>query len=186
MTTVILINGKPRAGKDTFVDAMTQGLQHLGVSVARFSSIEPIRDMLGHAGFDLAQKTEADRKLLSTVGDAVEDHSEFRSARCFDEVQKHRRTAGRRGVVFLFIREPAIWERVKARLNTGLVAQYQPYTFLSIFIENPDVPEVVSNPSDAGVYGMTYDAVIHNDGSLDEFMDQAMYYAGIVAGRLPI
>ena len=72
MKAVIFINGRPRAGKDTLVSMMAHHAMRAGLSVGSFSSIEPVKAMLLAAGIDTSSKTEADRKLLATIGDALQ------------------------------------------------------------------------------------------------------------------
>ena len=110
--TVILINGRPRTGKDTVVNLMCNALMERGYMAEAFSSIDPIKALLGSV-IDLSQKTEADRILLSEVGDALEKHSAFRTNRCIwfaEDVFRESENA----VVFLHVREPENIEKLRA------------------------------------------------------------------------
>ena len=176
MIHVIVVNGQPRAGKDTFIEMVTSSLQSRGVHVDSFSSIDPVRDMLSGAGFNLRRKTEADRKLLAVVGAAMEEHSSWRTSRCIDEIRFFKFTRFN-GVFFLHVREPAIISNIRLNLPSE--------TKLStVFIESTRAEDVTSNAADAGVRGMTYDLTIHNNGTLDDLRRVAEEYAMALAVKL--
>lgn len=161
MIHVIIVNGKPRAGKDTFIEMMSNALREQGIDVDTFSSIDPVRWMLMGAGLGLETKTEADRKLLVVVGAAVEEHSDFRTNESYRRIENfaaiHQRSLG---VFFLHMREPDLIEKMRAKLH---------WTDLStVFIESDRSLDVTSNSADAGVGGMVYDHTVSNNGTLDD------------------
>lgn len=155
---LVFINGDPRSGKDTVSDMMVEEFGKLGMFSAAFSSIEPVREMLTISGFDLSQKTEADRLLLSEVGDAVERHSDFRSKACVSEFEAAVAT-GRSVALILHTREPATIHKIAFGLRRHSVL------FTTLFIHGRG-RSITSNPSDAGVRGMRYDREIWNGGTL--------------------
>jgi len=73
MKTVVIVNGHPRAGKDTAVDFLEVMLGEAGHNVMRYSSIDPVREALSHIGVDTSAKTEADRAVLVEVGMALQN-----------------------------------------------------------------------------------------------------------------
>lgn len=158
MKTVILINGKPRAGKDTAVEMMKDHLTELMVGTEEFSSIDPVKRMLGD-WVDLSAKTEADRKLLAVVGDALQDHSQFRTEMCIDRIDEFF-SQRRNGVFFLHMREPALIEIVKDNCTVRGIK------FVSIYLASIRSEDVTSNAADAGVELGTYDFHMRNDSTL--------------------
>ena len=166
MRGLIFVNGQPRAGKDTTIGFLRQSLRRHGILSDEFSSIEPVREMLEKAGFDLSQKTEADRKLLSVIGDATEEHSAFRTSHCifrtnllFDRAQAE----GMGAIMFLHTREPKTIE--KLRMTAGDIPS------ATVFVKS-DRAVLANNPSDAGVFDMEYDFTIENNGTLDDLQGQ--------------
>lgn len=167
MKTVIVINGKPRAGKDTAVMFMRAHLKHLGILSAAFSSIDPIKELLAPA-VDLSAKTDADRKLLSVVGDALQEHSEFRTKRAIYEISDFFRLVGN-GVFFLHMREPLLIAKMKSE------CEGQGVTLLSILLKSDLARDVTNNSSDAGVETGVYDRVCTNNSDLQSFSQECLY-----------
>ena len=166
MTKVVVVNGRPRAGKDSFIAACEQHLGREGVSFASFSSIDPIRDILSAAGVDVSEKTEADRKLLAVMGDALEEHSSYRTHRCIAEIMEFHHANGPESVFFLHIREPYNIRKVMRGIAQTRMGQNIEFT--TILIKSKRELAINSNRADANVGEMAYDEVIHNDGTLGD------------------
>lgn len=177
MTHVIVVNGLPRAGKDTFIGMVTESLQSKGLPVIAFSSIDPVRDMLTKAGFDLSGKTEADRRLLSLVGEAVEEHSRWRTMRCIDLIELFSVQFGGLGVLFLHIREPKNIEIVRSMCDF----LFNRVKFITVYLDSIRAETITSNASDAGVLEMQYDRKIFNNGSLADLRKGAALFADEIA-----
>lgn len=163
MKTVIIVNGKPRAGKDTAIAMMANHLKANGIETDSFSSIDPVRAMLARAGFYLQDKTLDDRALLAEVGDAVEKHSRWRSSQSFAKVESFfERTEDRPAVMFLHVREKLLIDRIadKVRANG--------WQILLVYVKSKRAEQVYSNAADMGVTEIGYDAEISNDGDLND------------------
>lgn len=158
--TVFFINGKPRAGKDSVVGYL-RGLLGFARETTEFSSIDPIRFMLSVRGIDITKKTEADRKLLSVVGDAVEEHSGFRTQMVMEAIQGSVMQYEKKAI-FIHLREPKLIQKVCGQLTAKQI------DFVTVKVVSPRSQEVTSNPSDAGIDGMAYDAEIRNHGTLED------------------
>lgn len=165
MTHIIIVNGPPRAGKDTFVEFLTSMLRAKNIAVDAFSSIDPVRDMLTGAGFDLTKKTQADRRLLALVGDAVEQHSAWRTRQCLSRIEDFAFSVPRPldSVMFLHIREPCNIETIR-----HWAATQSNHSCFTVFIESILAEQVTTNAADAGVKEMSYDYTVPNDGTLDD------------------
>ena len=181
MKTVIIVNGKPRAGKDSTIEAMTNLLKAAQVPVGVFSSIDPIRDMLTGAGFDLSAKTEQDRSLMAEVGDAVEKHSQFRSRLCaIKTLDFFEGTEASSAVMFIHVREKAIIDRVCQIVRNWPGGGY---STLKVLVQSSRSEEVTSNAADAGVMSVVYDDLVNNNGTLDDLArscDLLLYRHGLV------
>ena len=69
-------------------------------------------------------------------------------------------------VMLIDVREPKEIERAKQAFNAK-----------TILIENNRVKNISSNSSDANVFDYTYDFVIQNNGTLDEFRNNIYKFA---------
>ena len=176
MKAVIFINGRPRAGKDTLVSMMAHHAMRAGLSVGSFSSIEPVKAMLLAAGIDTSSKTEADRKLLALVGDALQEHAKWRTYWCAREVRKFFAMSGP-GIFFLHVREPVLI----AQLTRDLRKQFDIWT---IRVDSDRAENVTSNSADAGVHAMRYDLAVSNNGTLDDLSKEACTALRCIAGHL--
>lgn len=176
MTRVVIVNGPPRAGKDTFIAMLTEALQHCRVPVGAFSSIDPVRNMLIRAGLDVEAKTEADRLLLATVGDAVERHSNWRTMKCVEAIYAFRAQHSRQGVFFLHVREATVIKTIRetCRMTVDGVG------FSTVLLNSPRAEQVTSNAADAGVFDMVYDHVVFNNGSLERLRSTADDFAKLI------
>lgn len=161
MQSVFVLNGRPRVGKDTAIALMIDLLRACGTHGEAFSSIDPVRDMLTAAGFNLSRKTDADRALLASVGDAVERHSQFRTTACLNRIsqvfQAHENCA-----VFIHMREPAMIQRLRGELR------YRGVRVKTCLLESDRADMSPTNHADGGVEGMRYDYTIRNDGSIED------------------
>lgn len=178
MTTIIVLNGPPRAGKDTFIEMVNGHLYKRHIPTNTFSSINPVRHMLSTAGIDVSAKTEADRKLLSVVGDACQEHSKWKIRQCFHELNNFQTNYGERGVMFLHVREPVLIDEIR---NLCLSMIY-PVRFITVFLDSVRAQNVTSNLSDAGVRAMQYDMTLYNNGTKDDLFDTARDFVQTICG----
>lgn len=181
MKVVIIVNGRPRAGKDSTVNAMSQILYGAGFATDSFSSIDPIRHMLDRAGFDTSAKTPEDRALLAEVGDAVEKHSQFRSQRCIRSTLHFFDITGEKSAaMFLHVREPHIIDRICDQITK---APGQDYRALKVFVTSPREEKQSSNAADSNVADVEYDSVIANISTLDYLAyvcDRVLFTQGVI------
>lgn len=166
---VFVVNGQPRAGKDTLVRFMGDALGTAGYAVTHFSSIDPIKSIVSEGlGIDISKKTEADRYLLASIGALVEEHSSFRSNICLDVVRSViKQLEGKSVGIFLQIREPHIIDKVREELLKDKIPTYR------ILVTSPRAQEVISNSADAGVAGTAFDYLVKNNGTLGKLYDEA-------------
>lgn len=156
---VFIINGRPRAGKDTLAAFMAEALTEHLYSTIHYSSIDPVRNVLSELGIDVSAKTVDDRILLSTVGSAVEAHSHFRSKGCIDAVQRASNTLIK-PAIFMMIRETEIIERVRNELrNRG-------NTVHRVLVQSSRA-EVPATSADQDAENMPWDFKANNYGTLE-------------------
>lgn len=178
MLHVIVVNGYPRAGKDTFVQFCEQQAEKAGLKTQAFSSIDPVRNMLLNAGVSIWNKRPEDRKLLAAVGDALEEHSEWRSRAAAREIVnfKHKlfqATTEKPGLFFLHVREPATLARIKRHVETHRVTA----NWVVVMIESKRA-EAPATTADRLVRDMAAQAsyTVKNDGTIVEVRDKAISF----------
>jgi dephospho-CoA kinase len=150
---IFIVNGMARSGKDTFAEIL--GTM---VPTMKYSSIDKVKGIATLCGWD-GGKTEKDRKFLSDLKCLTTEYSDmpFRSiskkVESFLDNYTH-------AVLLIDIREPKEIDRAK-----------QAFDAEAILIMNNRVENITSNMADANVYNYTYDYVIENNGTLDEFRE---------------
>lgn len=166
-TTVIFVNGPPRAGKDTFVELASKHLAKANVWPDSFSSIDPVRDLLTNsAGIDLSAKTPADRKLLADIGAALEEHSNWRTEKVVEFCKNSAWKGAGHGydtAVFIHIREPQNIQRVIRRLR-----EIGGFRVTTAFVDGPRAVDV-DNVADRAIRLMSYDWTLDNDSTIEAF-----------------
>ena len=161
---IFIVNGHPRAGKDTFTDIL--GKQ---VPIVKYSIINKVKAvakcMLGWKGY----KREIDRKFLCDLKNITTEYNDMSFMDVYDEVQKFYKDDSKK-VMFIDMREPEDISRAKRVFGAR-----------TIFIKNDRVTPITTNPADAGVENYEYDFIIENNGTLEEFEEHIkdFYYEEI-------
>lgn len=157
-STVLVVNGPARAGKDTSIAFMKTALGIYGYQTEEFSSIDPVRAMLHQAGVNVHDKTPEVRAMLANIGDQLRD---FRIDVCARRINQSL-AMNTNGVFFLHMREWPLIEKLRARLrNTN-------NQISTVLINNPRVKPEPGNDADAKVLDYPYDFTIQNPDSLAE------------------
>lgn len=168
---IVVINGYPRSGKDTFVEfaeswAKEQSLSNpeKNICVYNISSVDFIKDLAKKAGWD-GQKDEKGRKLLSDLKDCLTTYNDIPFKKMIERINF--RLEGMKGfqkstknmVFFLHVREP---KEIKRLVDN--------YNAVSLLIRRPDGHEIIkSNHADWNVYDYEYDNIYTNNKTLNEF-----------------
>ena len=151
---VFIVNGKPRAGKDTFAEILNRYMK-----VYKYSSVTKVKEIATLCGWD-GQKEERDRKFLHELKMLTSEYSDLAYNDVLNEIEKYRRGEIEADVLLVDIREPEEIKRIVEA--TGA---------FTVFIENNNVPAITSNDADANVENYEYDFKIENNGTLDDFED---------------
>lgn len=156
---IFITNGMARCGKDTFAKFLNEIVPTL-----KYSSIDKVKEIATLCGWN-GGKEERDRKFLSDLKLLATDYSDmpFEAVRSkvneFLADEKH-------SILLIDIREPGEIERAKTTFGAK-----------TILIENIIVPFINSNMADANVYNYTYDYVVQNNGTLEEFKENINQFA---------
>ena len=149
---VFIVNGKPRAGKDTFAEILNRYMV-----VYKYSAVTKVKEIAKQCGWTGA-KEEKDRKFLHELKMLTSEYSDLPYRDVLDKIEKYRSGEILADVFIVDVREP---EEIKRLVEaTGA---------FTVFIENNNVPAITSNEADANVENYEYDFKIENNGTLDDF-----------------
>jgi len=170
-TTVVIVNGAPRSGKDTAVLYMSERAEELGWNAHAMSTIDCVKALL--ADFPLEAKGSKERALLSEVGDAVERYNGFRTNSVMAKLDVLEGRSFKPIVLFVHLREPALISKlcdlIKSRYDLTRETRCT-----TLVVRNP-VAEMAatSNDSDANVLKFDYQWMVANNGTLGQLLDNA-------------
>ena len=165
---IIVINGRPRAGKDTFVEFCKSHCSWcLNVSTVDF-----VKEVAKFCGWN-GEKTAENRKFLSDLKDLLTQWNDVPFKKVSKEISAF---VGEmtmydfdpeiEGIIFIHCREP----KEIARFHKELGAQ-------TLLITRDEVEEEVqSNHADEEVDKYKYDYMIANDGTLQDLEEAAMHF----------
>lgn len=148
---IFITNGMARCGKDTFAKFLNEFVPTL-----KYSSIDKVKEIAKLCGWD-GKKTEKDRKFLSDLKLLTTDYSDMPFKAIEYKVNEFKLDDNFK-VMLIDIREPNEIEKAKNIFGAK-----------TILITNNKIKNINSNIADANVFNYTYDYVINNNGTLDEF-----------------
>jgi dephospho-CoA kinase len=149
---IFIVNGKPRAGKDTFAQILNEYMD-----VYKYSAVTKVKEIAKQCGWTGA-KEEKDRKFLHELKMLTSAYSDMSYNDVMEEIDKFKKGELDADIFVVDVREPEEIDR--------LVKATKAFT---IFIENNRVPSITSNAADANVENYKYDFVIKNNGTLEDF-----------------
>lgn len=149
---IFIVNGKPRAGKDTFAQILNEYMD-----VYKYSSVTKVKEIAKQCGWTGA-KEERDRKFLHELKMLTSAYSDMSYNDVIEEIDKFKKGELDADIFIVDVREPEDIDR--------LVKATKAFT---IFIENNRVPSITSNAADANVENYRYDFIIQNNGTLEDF-----------------
>ncbi len=173
---VVIMNGYPRVGKDTFVDYCVEHLENLELEATKFSTIRTPKHIATELGWD-GHKNTASRVMLSELKDWYSKH--FNGP--FLEIVKRVLDNGVYSFLFVMIREPDEIQKVKnfcEMLPTKVRC-------LSVLVSNREleIDDSLSH-SDKNILNMTYDVEITNESTLENLEVDAKEFAKELVVRL--
>ena len=159
-----IINGRPRSGKDTFVNFC---LEELGAFGKLISTVDFVKKIATECGWD-GTKDLKNRKFLSDLKDLLTNWGDVPYKKTLQEIDMFKFDLDYwdvpdKGVVFIMCREPKEIERFERELNAK-----------SVLIRRASVEfEQQSNHADSEVLNHKYDYIIENNGTVDELKEKA-------------
>lgn len=152
---IFIVNGKPRAGKDTFAMILNRYM-----NVYKYSAVTKVKEIATLCGWD-GQKEERDRKFLHELKMLTSEYSDMAYQDVVNEIKKYRNGEIEADVFIVDVREPEEIERLAKEVGA-----------LTVFIENNNVPAITSNAADANVENYEYDFVVPNNGTMNDFEEE--------------
>ena len=151
MKKIFIVNGKPRAGKDTFAELLGKYCR-----VFKYSSVDKVKQIAAKCGWD-GSKMDKDRKFLAELKRITTEYNDMSYDDVAEKVAYFLKTDFF-DVMLIDIREPEEIERA----IEGFGAE-------AIFIESKHAQTVITNQADKNVENFEYDHIVKNNGSLLDF-----------------
>ena len=157
---IVIINGRPCAGKDTFVEAVKTVTCD---DVINYSSIDKVKSIAKMCGWN-GTKDDKSRKFLSDLKVLCDEFNDMTFNDMSEAVSRFKNdTTNLNAIMFIHIREPYNIKRAVEAFNAKTLLIRRP--------ENDD--SLCSNKSDADVFNYNYDCTVYNDGRIENLCNAA-------------
>ena len=167
MSKVVIINGFPQAGKDTFIELC----QELRTGVYNIHTSTPAKKALKELGWDGIDKNAGVRNLLALMMEFSYKAWDGPTTYCVKSVLDID-AIDRNALIFIHCREPHNIDKLKHNL---------PFS-TTLFICREDSIKDSANESDQNVENYKYDYAINNDGTLEELKELAQTFLYKIGG----
>lgn len=174
---IIVVNGYPESGKDTFVNFCRD---IVGEAYCKnISTVDFVKYIATKCGWD-GTKTAKNRKFLSDMKDLLTEWNDVPFQKVKKEIDFFRRDlesygVDKHGIVFIHCREPEEIERFEKELGAK-----------SVFIDREESKKEQSNRSDSRVENHSYTYKIDNNEDLEHLREGAKTFIKILQGELKI
>lgn len=168
---IVLINGHPGSGKDTFCEFCSEVCS----TVYNISTVDKIKEAAKLLGWD-EKKDEKSRKFLSDLRKLADEYCDSTFLYVLNEIEalkSYHNTAKSlddNPIVFIHVREPERIQKFKNHFGDECCA---------LFIES-NVKKIISNESDKNVENYDYDYRIKNKGTLEELKEKAIDFVKLI------
>ena len=177
-TKVVIINGKPQSGKDTFCK-YAQGYcdDDESANTLIISSVDPLKEMLTQLGWD-GTKTDKVRDMLMDMKQLWVQNQDGPTMFLFNNILEfHKACTGEDNIVFVHIREP---EEIKKLVNALTGFESMGIDVISLLVirkggeDTPNQPtETRRSDDEALINSYEYDVTINNDEDLIKLQELA-------------
>lgn len=177
-TKVVIINGKPQSGKDTFCK-YAQGYcdDDESANTLIISSVDPLKEMLAQLGWD-GTKTNKIRDMLMDMKQLWVQNQDGPTMFLFNNILEfHKACTGEDNIVFVHIREP---EEIKKLVNALTGFESMGIDVISLLVirkggeDTPNQPaETRRSDDEALINSYEYDVTINNDEDLIKLQELA-------------
>ena len=180
-TKVVIINGKPQSGKDTFCK-YAQGYcdDDESANTLIISSVDPLKEMLTQLGWD-GTKTDKIRDMLMDMKQLWVQNQDGPTMFLFNNILEfHKACTGEDNIVFVHIREP---EEIKKLVNALTGFESMGIDVISLLViresgeDTPNQPaETRRSDDEALINSYKYDVTINNDEDLIKLQELAVEF----------
>lgn len=146
---VVVINGMPRSGKDTFVSFASKY-----ATTTNFSSVDFVKDVARFAGWN-GEKDPKSRLFLSKLKELLTEYDDIPYKKITEEIYWFKNQPEQE-LLFIHIREPGEIARI-----------VRDFGAITVLVKRANNQQVVSNDSDKYTESYNYDFVLNNDSDLD-------------------
>ena len=177
-TKVVIINGKPQSGKDTFCK-YAQGYcdDDESANTLIISSVDPLKEMLTQLGWD-GTKMDKIRDMLMDMKRLWVQNQDGPTMFLFNNILEfHKACTGEDNIVFVHIREP---EEIKKLVNALTGFESMGIDVISLLVireggeDTPNQPaETRRSDDEALINSYEYDVTINNDEDLIKLQELA-------------
>lgn len=164
--TVVVVNGKPRSGKDTFCMYASDYCEINDVDTIIWSTVDAEREAMETLNLIYNPDSEKDRKFLSAFKKFLNNYYDL-TMRDFINITD----VFQNGVLFVFSRE---WDEI---LRFSDYCKENNIDFLTLFLTSPNSKEF-DNASDRNcdLEKELYDIIIENNGDKQELKKNAEHF----------
>lgn len=177
-TKVVIINGKPQSGKDTFCK-YAQGYcdDDESANTLIISSVDPLKEILTQLGWD-GTKTDKIRDMLMDMKQLWVQNQDGPTMFLFNNILEfHKACTGEDNIVFVHICEP---EEIKKLVNALTGFESMGIDVISLLVirkggeDTPNQPaETRRSDDEALINSYEYDVTINNDEDLIKLQELA-------------
>ncbi len=159
---VIVINGRPRSGKDTVSQMVCRRMIAEGWRAHSVSSIDPVRNWLRTQGVPVDQKGPPERRLMAEVKEALERYDWQATRMCAVDVMLWlEEVPDRPAICFAHMRELDAIAMFKDFIPDDVAVR-------TLLVEREGLSEEASNAADRNAGKMLTDYLIRNNGTVED------------------
>lgn len=172
---IIIINGTPTSGKDSFVSFAKEGEYY---QVYNFSTIDYIKEKALDCGWD-GKKDEKGRRLLSDLKDALSLYDDIPFKKVLEKIKatllEYNKTEKSTDNLIFFVHSREPEDIMKWKELTGAK---------TLFLRRPAAEDVEhNNHADTNVFDFDYDYVYSNEGTLSDLKQGAINFINWVGSK---
>lgn len=166
---VVIINGKPQSGKDTFCKYIGEWCEQNDKEYTIWSTIEFEKDLFtditGREYNPYSESIERDRAFLSEFKQLLNKYYDVTYESFINLIDFFP------GVLLVHSRE---WDEI---INFGLYCEENNIPFITVYVKNPNEKEYNNNSDKyCNINIQEYDVIINNNGSLEDLKENAKQF----------
>lgn len=175
IVAVLFLNGYPRSGKESFVQALNVVASEKNLRVVQASTVDLVKQAMLILGWDGVSKNEADRGLACDIKNAWTRHYDG-SYKYVEGLIKSLDSLPEEIILTVDSREPAELARFKEAFGGPLRDDRAPeanwgFNARTVIVDRGEHSERYDNDADKNVLKFEYDFIVHN-GEYPDWFDR--------------